>query len=113
MYDGIVTPMITPFNKKGEIDYNATQILIEDLKKFGVSGLFPMGSTGLFPFFKMNERKEFLKFVNEHSMGMTTFAGIGSSSTQEAIELSRYSSDMGITVIWFKHRRQYSVKTKE
>ncbi len=98
MYSGIVTPMITPFNRKGEIDYNATEVLIEDLKKYGVSGLFPMGSTGLFSFFKMEERKEFLKYVNDHSMKMVTFAGIGSSSTQEAIELSKYSSDLGIKV---------------
>ncbi|PYB67897.1 dihydrodipicolinate synthase family protein [Thermoplasma sp. Kam2015] len=96
MYKGIITPMITPMNVKGEIDYSATQVLIEKLGKYGVDGLFPMGSTGLFPMFSIEERKKFLSFVSEHSGKMQVYAGVGSSSTQESIELSKYTEDIGI-----------------
>ncbi|BAB60394.1 dihydrodipicolinate synthase [Thermoplasma volcanium GSS1] len=98
MYNGIVTPMLTPFNRAGEIDYDATRLLIQDLKGYGVSGLFPMGSTGLFPMFSLEERKKFLQFVSENRNNLTVYAGVGSSSTQESIELSKFTEDVGIEV---------------
>ena len=47
---GIITPMVTPI-KNGKIEKEYVIRLIEFLKKIDVAGLFPMGSTGLFPFF--------------------------------------------------------------
>ncbi len=96
MYKGIVTPMITPMGQNGEIDYKATEILIDSLASFGVDGLFPMGSTGLFPMFSTEERKKFLSFVKDHSKKIEVYAGVGSSSTQESVELSKYTEDIGI-----------------
>src|SRR5579875_707295 len=97
-YKGIITPMLTPFDRKGEIDYDATRSLIEFLKKSGVNGLFPLGSTGLFPFLRFEERKRFLQFVIENSMGLPVFSGVGSSSTQEAVEQARFASEIGSAV---------------
>ncbi|KAA8922266.1 dihydrodipicolinate synthase family protein [Thermoplasma sp.] len=98
MYKGIITPMITPMGANGDIDYSATEILIDELASFGVDGLFPMGSTGLFPMFSKEEKKKFLSFVRDHSKKMEVYAGVGSSSTQESVELSKYTEDIGIKV---------------
>lgn len=94
-YRGIITPMLTPFSSDGSIDYEATKSLIEYLKGIGVSGLFPSGSTGLFSFLSMEERKKFLQFVIENSQGLKVLAGVGSSSSQEAIELGKFAADAG------------------
>ncbi len=94
-YRGIITPMITPFNSEGQIDFDATGTLIEYIKSIGVSGLFPCGSTGLFTFLSKEERKDFLKFVIENANGLKVLAGVGSSSTQEAIELGKFAAEAG------------------
>lgn len=94
-YRGIITPMLTPFNSDGTIDYDATKTLIEYLKGIGVSGLFPCGSTGLFPFLSFEEREKFLKFVIENADGLKVLAGVGSSSTQEAIAMGKSIAEAG------------------
>lgn len=94
-YRGIITPIVTPFSSDGHIDFEATKVLIEYLKGIGVSGLFPCGSTGLFSFLSLEERKNFLKFVIENSQGLKVLAGVGSSSNQEAIELGKFAADAG------------------
>ena len=94
-YRGIITPMLTPFTSDGNVDYEATKTLIEYLKGIGVSGLFPCGSTGLFPFLSMEEREKFLKFVIENSDGLKVLAGVGSSSTQESTALGKKMADAG------------------
>ncbi len=92
---GIITPMLTPFRPDGEIDYDSTGKLLSYLKSIGVTGVFPNGSTGLFPFLSMEERMRFLEFVIENSRGMKVLAGIGSSSTQESIRLGKHAKDAG------------------
>ena len=98
-YRGIITPMLTPFNEEGGIDYDATKLLIEYVKGIGVSGLFPCGSTGLFSFLSLEERKNFLKFVIENADGLKVLAGVGSSSNQESIELGKFASDAGANAL--------------
>jgi 4-hydroxy-tetrahydrodipicolinate synthase/2-dehydro-3-deoxy-D-gluconate aldolase len=94
-FRGIITPMLTPFKPDGTIDFDSTKTLIEYLKGIGVSGLLPCGSTGLFSFLSVEEKKAFLKYVVENSAGLKVLAGVGSSSTQEAIELGKYAGDIG------------------
>lgn len=92
---GIITPILTPFRIDGEIDYDALGKLLEYLKGIGVTGVFPNGSTGLFPFLSLDEREKLLEFVISHSHGMKVLAGIGSSSTQESIKLGIHARDAG------------------
>ena len=98
-YDGIITPMITPFRKNGEIDYEATDLLIEKIKGYGSSGLFPLGSTGLFTFLKREERDKFLRYVIDNAHGLPVIAGVGSSSTQEAIEYGKRAVEYGTNAL--------------
>ncbi|MDN6250747.1 MAG: dihydrodipicolinate synthase family protein, partial [Tetragenococcus koreensis] len=50
MYEGIITPIVTPFNRdnKQKINYNATEQLINHLINKGVTGIFILGSNGEF-----------------------------------------------------------------
>lgn len=98
-FKGIICPMLTPFKKDGSIDYDATGMLIEYLKGIGISGLFPLGSTGVFPFLRTDERKKYLEYVVEHSLGLPVLAGIGSSSTEQSIELALHAKQIGVTTL--------------
>lgn len=98
-YNGIVTPMITPFNSSGEVDFETTERLLDYFKTQKLTGIFPLGSTGLFPFLFPEERVNFLQFVNERKGSLKLFAGIGSSNTEECINLARNAEDVGSDVI--------------
>lgn len=98
-YSGIITPMLTPFTQDGSPDLDGTNVLIDYLRKTGVSGLFPLGSTGLFPYLFSEERVNFLQHVNDNKGSLKVFAGIGSSNTEECIKFARNASDIGVDVL--------------
>lgn len=94
-YEGLITPMVTPFDRKGSIDFEGTSKLLHFLKTSGVSGVFPLGSTGLFPWLSTEEKKKFISHVVEHSEGMKVIAGIGSSNVNESRDLGMHAKDAG------------------
>ncbi|MGC8497763.1 MAG: dihydrodipicolinate synthase family protein [Thermoplasmata archaeon] len=98
-YNGIVTPMITPFNRNGEVDYNSIDILVKFLKSIGVSGVFSSSSTGLFPFLSLEERKRMLEQILKNSGTMKIFAGIGAADTDSVIELAKHAKDVGADAV--------------
>lgn len=98
-YKGIITPMITPFDRKGKISKEYTVKLLEVLKENGVHGLFPLGSTGLFPFLSKEERMKFLEIVKANCHDLPILAGIGSPNTQESIELARHALNIGVNAV--------------
>lgn len=98
-YTGIITPMLTPFSKDGSIDYGATETLLEYLKSIKVQGIFPLGSTGVFNWLDIDERKKFLEFVIEHSHGLKVFAGVGASNSFESVKLAKHAKDSGADVL--------------
>ncbi len=94
-YEGIITPIITPFDRKGSIDYDGTSKLLEFLNSNGVTGVFPLGSTGLFPWLSFEEKKEFISYVVENAGKLKVIAGIGSSNVNESRELGKHAKDVG------------------
>lgn len=90
----IITPMLTPFNRKGEIDYDMIDALVERLNSFRVDGIFPLGSTGVFPWLSYEERKKVLSRVRDKAKGKI-YAGIESSNIKEVLEYARFASDLG------------------
>ncbi|MGM9741108.1 MAG: dihydrodipicolinate synthase family protein, partial [Candidatus Cryptobacteroides sp.] len=45
-FEGVITPMVTPFIDRETIDFESLEKLIEHLVKGGVNGIFLMGTTG-------------------------------------------------------------------
>ncbi|MCL4329574.1 MAG: dihydrodipicolinate synthase family protein [Candidatus Thermoplasmatota archaeon] len=90
----LITPMITPFDSRGNIDYDAAGLLIRRLESSRVDALFPLGSTGLFPWLSVEERKKFTEFVVQHTR-LPVYVGVGSPNAEEAILLSRHAEDCG------------------
>lgn len=94
-YSGIISPIVTPFRKDGSIDFEATTKLLEYLSETGATGVFPLGSTGLFPWLSLQERKDLISHIVENSGKLKVIAGVGSPNVNDSIELSRHVKDVG------------------
>jgi len=95
-FQGIVPPVITIFNSRGEIDAEKTKKFLRHLIDEGVHGLFVAGSTGEYSLMSMEQRKQIIDIGVEVSKGkVPLFAGTGHNSTKTASELSKYAEDAG------------------
>ncbi|SFL96594.1 4-hydroxy-tetrahydrodipicolinate synthase, partial [[Clostridium] innocuum] len=92
MFDGIITPIVTPFHRDEEqsINYEATKQLIDHLIAKGVKGIFILGSNGEFHVIDEAEKIEFAeKVIGMVDHRVPVYVGTGACSTKETIRLSK------------------------
>ena len=95
MFRGSYTALITPF-KGGAVDERAYQQLVEWQIAEGTHGLVPVGTTGESPTLSHDEHKRLIALCVETAKGrVPVIAGAGSNSTDEAIDLTRFSKSVG------------------
>ncbi|MEI3607824.1 4-hydroxy-tetrahydrodipicolinate synthase [Pseudogracilibacillus sp. SE30717A] len=93
----IVTAMVTPFDRYGEIDYPATRKLIEHLIANGSDSLVVAGTTGESPTLSTEEKIELFSFVIREVNGrVPVIAGTGSNNTRESIALTKEAENCGV-----------------
>lgn len=93
----IVTAMVTPFDRYGEIDYPATKKLIEHLIANGSDSLVIAGTTGESPTLSTEEKIELFSFVIREVNGrVPVIAGTGSNNTRESIALTKEAENCGV-----------------
>ena len=96
IFKGIATALITPFAASGEVDYEAYGRLIDWQIESGIDALVACGTTGEGPTLTDDEHKEVIRYTVERSAGrVPVIAGTGSNDTAYAIELTRFSSEVG------------------
>lgn len=98
MFEGIITPIVTPFNRDEEqsINYEAAEKLINHLIEKGVDGIFILGSNGEFHVIDEDEKVEFAKRVIEMvNHRVPVFVGTGACSTRETVRLSKKMEAIG------------------
>ena len=99
LFSGACTALITPF-RDGEIDYKALKNLIEFQIENGIDALLINGTTGENATLTEKEQYEIISFaVREVGERVPIIAGTGSNSTQKAINLSKFASDVGANAI--------------
>lgn len=101
-FQGVIVPMVTPFNRDGAqtINYDAGAQLVEKLIAEGASGIFTFGSNGEFHVCTPEEKIDFSAFVIERVAGrVPVYVGTGSCSTREAVELSRRAEAAGADAV--------------
>ena len=92
---GTFTALITPLNDNG-VDYDTLNTIIEYQIKEGINGLVSVGTTGESPTLSYSEHLEVIKFTVEISKGrVPVYAGTGSNSTGEAIDLTKKACKAG------------------
>lgn len=93
----LLTAMVTPFNKQGEIDFNATKHLVNHLIETGTDGLVVAGTTGESPTLTSEEKLDLFKFVVEVVGGrVPVIAGTGSNNTRASISLTKAAEETGV-----------------
>ncbi|KAB2870490.1 MAG: 4-hydroxy-tetrahydrodipicolinate synthase [Bacteroidales bacterium] len=86
-FRGLGVAMVTPFNQDKEIDYDATEKLIEHLATGGVDFLVVMGTTGESATLTDKEKRSLIKFVIKKNDGrLPIMLGIGGNDTNHIIE---------------------------
>ena len=98
MFEGIITPIVTPFHRDAQesINYEATKQLIDHLIEHAVKGIFILGSNGEFHVIDEEEKVAFAKRVIEIvNKRVPVFVGTGCCSTRETIRLSKKMEELG------------------
>lgn len=94
-FKGSIVALVTPF-KKGKVDIDAFQGLVEWHIASGTHGLVPCGTTGETPTLHDAEHKRLIDACVEAADGrVPVIAGTGSSSTEKAVDLARYAEKSG------------------
>ena len=94
----LITAMVTPFNKEGEVDYDQAKKLALALLKSGSEGLVLAGTTGESPTLLHQEEemtlfKEVKKAVGNKG---SIIANTGSNSTAEAVITTKDAEKLGV-----------------
>ncbi len=96
MFQGVLTALMTPFNKDGSIDYEALKTLTAEQIEAGISGLVPVGTTGESPTLSHEENIDVVKAVVQEAAGrVPVIAGTGSNCTAEAVRMTKMAKEVG------------------
>jgi len=95
MFSGSLVALVTPF-KNGRVDFAAIERLVDWHVEQGTEGLVPVGTTGESPTVDVEEHEKIIAAVVKRAAGrVPVIAGAGANATAEAIELARFSKDVG------------------
>lgn len=96
----IVTAMVTPFDNEGDIDFDATENLIEHLIANGTDAIVVAGTTGESPTISYDEKVALFKFVvNRVDKRIPVIAGTGSNDTRKSSNLTIDAEASGVDAI--------------
>jgi len=89
-FEGIYTPIITPYRDDFSIDYDRLSEVTEFLIKAGVNGIICAGTTGEYYAQTKQERFDLMHFMQKQIAGRVTYiVGTGAIRTEEAIEFAQ------------------------
>lgn len=93
----MLTAMVTPFDREGNVDYKQARQLAQALMDSGSEGVIVCGTTGESPTLSHDEKLHLFGEIKE-AMGAkgSVIAGTGSYGTSESIELSREAEHLGV-----------------
>ncbi|MBI4187366.1 MAG: 4-hydroxy-tetrahydrodipicolinate synthase [Chloroflexi bacterium] len=93
----LLTAMVTPFDERGEVDYEQTKKLAVALLDSGSDGVVVAGTTGESATVTWDEEQRLFADVKA-AIGTrgTLVAGTGSNSTAEAVEATRNAERIGV-----------------
>ena len=93
----LLTAMVTPFDEKGDVDFEQAKKLAHALLDSGSDGIVLSGTTGESPTLTTDEKMRLFREVKQ-SVGDkgVVIAGTGTYSTAESIELSQEAEKQGV-----------------
>lgn len=99
-FEGIYTPVITPFSADGQIDKAAYAEVLEHLIDAGVHGVVVGGSTGEYYAQTTEERLDLAATAKEIIGNRTALiVGTGAIRTEESVEYAKHAKSIGADAI--------------
>jgi 4-hydroxy-tetrahydrodipicolinate synthase len=97
---GVLTAMVTPFDRSGELAEDAAVRLMHHLLEHGSDGLVLAGSTGESPTLTDEEKCRLWELaVAECPRGTTIVAGTGTYDTRHSVELTERATQIGVSAM--------------
>ena len=98
-FEGCWTAMITPFDRKGEVDFEGLEKNIQFQMEQGAH-LVPVGTTGESPTLTWREHDLVITKTAKMAKGKAfVMAGTGSNSTREALRGTKHAVDVGAQAV--------------
>ena len=95
MFSGTLVALATPFND-GQVDWQQLDELVDFQLAEGINGIVPMGTTGESPTLSHPEHERVIEAVVKRVGGkVPVVAGTGSTSTSEAVRLTKFARKVG------------------
>jgi 4-hydroxy-tetrahydrodipicolinate synthase len=96
---GIFSAQWIPTDASGQVDRTSLATHIAFQRRHGISGLLALGSTGEFPHFDLEQRKQVLATVAEIAAPLPVIANVTDIRPRAAIELGRLAKSLGLPAI--------------
>jgi 4-hydroxy-tetrahydrodipicolinate synthase len=97
---GVIPYLVSPIDRSGAILTEILGRLVDDLIAAGVHGVTPLGSTGEFAYLSREQRASVVAATVKAAAGrVPVIAGVGSTSTADAVDQAKAYQDMGATGI--------------
>ena len=97
---GIIPPMITPFDQRGDVDEGLHRAEVRYMLRTGVHGVTVCGSTGEGHSLTTRETRQVTAWALEEAQGrIPVITGIICDSTRAAIERGKAVSDLGVAAL--------------
>lgn len=110
----IITPTVTIFDDKGNIDIDGNKLLIKHLIDKGVDGAVPLGSSGEFTAISLDEKKKLIKLYVDESKGrLDLIPGTNSLNFDECVDLSNYAISLGVKGVLILPPFYYGISQEE
>ncbi len=95
-FEGIYTPIVTPYHDDFSIDYERLGEIVEFLIRADVSGIISAGTTGEYYAQTMQERFDLMAFLQQKIGGRVSYiVGTGAIRTEDSIEYARQAQKVG------------------
>ncbi|MFY9557128.1 MAG: dihydrodipicolinate synthase family protein [Blastocatellia bacterium] len=98
--NGILPPVTTPFNERGDVDYQALGSNILRYNDLGLAGYVALGSNGEAVHLSSDERRRVIETIKRAAKGSHTIVGgVNELSTRAAIEASLAAAECGADAV--------------
>ena len=93
---GSIVALVTPMQENGSVDYDGLRSLIDWHITEGTDCIGVVGTTGESPTVSVDEHCDIIRVAVAHAAGrVPIMAGAGANSTREAIQLTKFSKEVG------------------
>lgn len=97
---GLIVPTLTPYDRRGDVDYGAIRAHVDFLIEKGVQGLYPGGTTGEGPLLRNDERRKIAEVMVDQARGrVPVIVQIGALTTDDTIALAAHARDAGAAAV--------------